>query len=121
MQNNKDYLNKTLIRSILFAFFICYSFYLISCKNSKPEQAIKERTIPQFVYKSGAIVRGDTSEKKLALVFTGDEFADGGQYILSVLKQQRVSGSFFFTGRFYRNPDFEQLIHSLLSEGHYLG
>jgi peptidoglycan/xylan/chitin deacetylase (PgdA/CDA1 family) len=74
-----------------------------------------------FICESGAIVRGDTTKKELALVFTGDAFADGGEHIMSVLKNQKITGSFFFTGNFYRNPDFKKLIHSLKSDGHYLG
>ncbi|MCK4748738.1 MAG: polysaccharide deacetylase family protein, partial [Bacteroidales bacterium] len=73
------------------------------------------------VYHYGAIVRGDTAKKNLALVFTGDEFADGGGHILSVLRQQKVPGSFFLTGKFYRNPEFQIHIKSMLSDGHYLG
>lgn len=72
-------------------------------------------------FKWGAIVRGDTTKKSISLVFTGDEFADGGLHILSVLKSQHVHGSFFLTGKFYRNQAFEPLIRSLVSEGHYLG
>ncbi len=121
MHFNKSYSGKILLRSILFVLFICYSYFLISCKNSESKYLIKDGPVLHFDYESGAIVRGDTSEKKLALVFTGDEFADGGQHILSVLKQQGIPGSFFFTGNFYRNPAFEQIIYSLLSDGHYLG
>ena len=69
----------------------------------------------------GAIVRGDSSKQDLALVFTGDEFADGGEHIARVLHEQGVKGSFFFTGKFYRNPDFKELIQALVREGHYLG
>jgi len=74
-----------------------------------------------FLFDSGAIVRGDTSKPELSLVFTGDEFADGGMHILSVLEQQKVRGSFFLTGNFFRNPEFESLIEKLLAKGHYLG
>jgi peptidoglycan/xylan/chitin deacetylase (PgdA/CDA1 family) len=69
----------------------------------------------------GAIVRGDTSRKELALVFTGDEFADGGDLILTTLSKHQVKGSFFFTGNFYSNPNFKTLINNLKKEGHYLG
>ncbi|HEY0897885.1 MAG TPA: hypothetical protein VGD90_01080, partial [Sphingobacteriaceae bacterium] len=48
--------------------------------------------------KFGAIVRGDTLRKELALVLTGDEFADGGTMIRKSLRQNRVKASFFFTG-----------------------
>lgn len=74
-----------------------------------------------FKCESGAVVRGDTGRKKLALVFTGDEFADGGMYIHDVLKRQQVPGSFFFTGNFYRNKKFEPIIRLLINEGWYLG
>ena len=109
------------LRTFLFSLVIFCFYCVIGCINIKTEPGLKDNPYLNFECESGAIVRGDTSEKKLALVFTGDEFADGGEYILSVLKNQKISGSFFFTGNFYRNPGFEQLIRSLLSDGHYLG
>jgi peptidoglycan/xylan/chitin deacetylase (PgdA/CDA1 family) len=69
----------------------------------------------------GAIIRGDTCKKQIALVFTGDEFADGGEIILKTLANQNIRASFFLTGRFYRNPDFRSLIRSLNKSGYYLG
>lgn len=69
----------------------------------------------------GAVVRGDTTQKNIALVFTGDEFADGGMHIAAVLGSQGISASFFFTGKFYRKPSFESLIDTLCSLGHYMG
>lgn len=69
----------------------------------------------------GAIVRGDTTKKEIALVFTGDEFADGGPVIRKTLRERRVPASFFLTGRFYRNPAFHGLIKGLRADGHYLG
>jgi endoglucanase len=54
-------------------------------------------------------------------VFTGDTFADGGDPISKTLKAKNVDASFFFTGNFYRNPEFAPLIKRLRSEGHYLG
>jgi endoglucanase len=69
----------------------------------------------------GALVRGDTTRRELALVFTGDHYADGGTHIARVLNRQGVKGSFFLTGNFYRNPEFASLIRTLLQDGHYLG
>ena len=83
--------------------------------------AISQKGGSPYQLLHGAIVRGDTSNQELALVFTGDEFADGGIHIASVLADQGVKGSFFFTGKFYRNPEFENLIQALLKGGHYLG
>jgi endoglucanase len=66
-------------------------------------------------------VRGDTTKKEMALVFTGHEFADGGNRILQTLKQLNLKASFFFTGDFYRNKKFQSLIQQLKKDGHYLG
>nr|WP_295864212.1 glycoside hydrolase family 9 protein [uncultured Chitinophaga sp.] len=74
-----------------------------------------------YTYTSGAVTRGDTSRKMLTLVFTGDEFADGGQTIRRVLQQQKVPAAFFLTGKFYANPAFQPLVKQLKADGHYLG
>lgn len=74
-----------------------------------------------FEYAYGAITRGNKANKQIALVFTGDEYADGAQTISNVLKSHNVPGSFFLTGRFYRNPKFQPGIKSLIADGHYLG
>ena len=84
--------------------------------------AIKStETNSRFLSEEGAIIRGDKTAKKLALVFTGDEFADGAETIARVLKRRDVKASFFFTGRFYRNADFKSSIQKLKRDGHYLG
>jgi endoglucanase len=69
----------------------------------------------------GAIVRGNIDKKQITLVFTADEFADGGKIILATLQKHGVKGSFFFTGRFYRNTAFQSLIKQAKQQGHYLG
>lgn len=69
----------------------------------------------------GGIIRGDTTQKKIALVFTADEFGDGASFITDVLQKENVKASFFFTGRFYRNRAFTKVISLLKQDGHYLG
>lgn len=69
----------------------------------------------------GAITRGNTTKKQIALVLTGHEYAEGGAHILKTLDSLQRKASFFFTGDFYRNPDFSDLIASLRKQGHYLG
>ena len=54
-------------------------------------------------------------------MFTGDEFADGGDHIRSSLKKEGIKASFFLTGRFYESPAFGPLIEGLKKDGHYLG
>lgn len=75
----------------------------------------------KFERKEGAIVRGDTLTKKIALVFTGDEFADGARPIINTLQKEKIKASFFFTGRFYDNPEFKNTIIQLKQNGNYLG
>lgn len=57
----------------------------------------------------------------MAIVFTGDEFGDGGEFISKTLQQENAKASFFLTGRFYRNPAFRKIIQQLKVDGNYLG
>ncbi|RYG04607.1 MAG: cellulase, partial [Chitinophagaceae bacterium] len=66
-----------------------------------------------------AITRGDTTQKKIAIVFTGHEFADGGTTILKTLNKSNIKASFFFTGEFYSK--YKPLVKQLIRDGHYLG
>jgi peptidoglycan/xylan/chitin deacetylase (PgdA/CDA1 family) len=84
--------------------------------NSGPRTATFKTTLSH-----GAILRGDSSRKTVALVFTGDEFGDGLPAITKALGKYNVTGSFFFTGRFYRNPTFQPAIKELYRQHHYLG
>jgi peptidoglycan/xylan/chitin deacetylase (PgdA/CDA1 family) len=77
------------------------------------------RAQPQIQF--GGISRGDVSRKQLTLVFTGHEFADGAPVIIRTLARQHVKGAFFFTGEFYRNPQFASIIYQLKRNGHFLG
>ncbi len=54
-------------------------------------------------------------------MFTGHEFAEGGDFILAALEKEDVRASFFFTGDFYRNKAFAGLIRKLDQKAHYLG
>jgi endoglucanase len=75
----------------------------------------------RFEYSNGAIIRGDRNRRKLALVFTGDEYGEGAESIANTLQKRGVKASFFLTGRFYRNPEFKSAIERLKKDGHYLG
>lgn len=90
--------------------------YLLAAKEAtaKPE-------LPAFTFDHGAITRGKRNEKKIALVFTGDAFGDGGTFIANALQQKSVKASFFLTGNFYRNRAFAATVRRLKNEGHYLG
>jgi endoglucanase len=84
---------------------------LFSCQNRQNH----------FTYSHGAIVRGDTTAREIALVFAGDEFGDGGSFISETLKKENIKASFFLTGNFYRKREFEPIIKELLKNGNYIG
>ncbi len=96
-------------------FLLPVLLFLLSSYGTTTSQA------QAFQQVHGAVVRGDTARPVLALVFTGDRYADGGQHILSVLKKHGIKGSFFFTGHFYRDTTFAPIIQGLIQDGHYLG
>jgi len=93
---------------------LIWAFAIIAC-SQKPSSDKAYQKI------RGGIVRGDTTTKALSIVFTGDDYADGGAHIIKVLDENDVKASFFFTGNFYRNPQFKSLIQKIKSKGHYLG
>ncbi len=96
--------------------------YLLAAFDSNQTGSFKGEIDTHQIRKvQGAIIRGNTTQKKLALVFTGDEFADGGQMISETLKKNSAKASFFFTGRFYRNSAFSSIIKTLKTDGNYLG
>lgn len=80
-----------------------------------------KRNEQKFSHDHGAITRGDSTRKEIALVFTGHEYGEGGHFIDSLLLKERIQASFFFTGDFYRNEQFRPLIKGLRRRGHYLG
>jgi endoglucanase len=69
--------------------------------------------------KFGVITRLDTSQKTINFVFTGHEFAEGGNEILRGLEKHNIKASFFFTGDFMRKN--KKLINLLIKNGHYIG
>ncbi|HMJ67652.1 MAG TPA: glycoside hydrolase family 9 protein [Cyclobacteriaceae bacterium] len=87
--------------------------YLLAAKDAEKSG--------RFTINDGAIIRGDITKKEIALVFTGDEFADGLPSIIKTLKLNNVKAGFFFTGRMYDNVKLAMYIKDLIAEGHYLG
>jgi len=98
--------------------------YLLAAKEAaslNPSAGGTLRTPKNKVsYNFGAITRGDSTSKKIALVFTGHEFADGGDFIVRTLQQEKIKASFFFTGDFFRNPAFTKIIVDLKNNRHYI-
>jgi peptidoglycan/xylan/chitin deacetylase (PgdA/CDA1 family) len=67
------------------------------------------------------IIRGDPARKRLALVFTGGSYGEGGPAILDALKREHVKASFFVTGEFLEDPQRRALVQRMVAEGHYVG
>lgn len=68
---------------------------------------------------AGAIIKGDPTKKRICLVFTADDKADGANTIISTLKKEKVKGGFFFTGKFYEM--YPDIVRQLVADGHYVG
>ncbi len=101
--------------------FTASLIYLLAAMEAPFHPQNTTTSAASFRYDHGAVVRGDTTKKEIALVFTGHEFADGGTNILQTLQQQHIKASFFLTGDFYRSKEFAPLISQLKKNGHYLG
>jgi len=71
--------------------------------------------------RDGAIVRGPKNQKRIAFVFTGHEFGEGGDVILDELGRHKSRASFFLTGAFLTNSQFTSWVDGMQNEGHYLG
>src|SRR5690349_8215293 len=90
-------------KSLFILFFHCIVFTAnaqTTLRHDAPDSTV-------FTFSYGGIIRGDSTKKEIALVFTGDEFGDGLSSIAETLQKQNIKGSFFFTGRFYRNKSFQ--------------
>lgn len=84
----------------------------------------KKQSIQQGNFKKddlGAIIEMNPDKKSIYLTFTADSFFEGGEHVLKVLNENNTSASFFLTGNFLRNKNFESIIKKIISEGHYVG
>ena len=76
---------------------------------------------PQWTYVEGGVVRGDTSRKQIAMIFTGGEFGEGTGQVLDTLAAHKIKASFFFTGDYLRKGEHADFLKRIIAEGHYLG
>ena len=88
--------------------------YLLAAKES-------EATHRNVTLEHGAYTRSDSMKKEVTLVFTADEAFEGLPVIRETLRRENVPGSFFFTGRMYRNVKAIPLIRELQKDGQFLG
>ena len=67
------------------------------------------------------VVPQAVGDKRIALLFSGHEFAEGGETILNQLAKHHAKASFFLTGDSLDNPQFKSLVQRIVGERHYLG
>jgi endoglucanase len=98
--------------------------YLLAMQQGKAHPGKWTASAPMeaiFQHVEGGFIRGDSTRKQIALVFTGDEYGDGLNSIAQTLEQQKIKASFYFTGRFYRNQDFQAGIKKLHGQRQLMG
>src|SRR2546421_7563568 len=81
-----------------------------------PDPAARPWTLAE-----GGVIRGDTSKKQLALIFTGGDFGEGTEHILDVLAQHKIKASFFLTCDFLRHTEYRDAVVRIIKDGHFLG
>ncbi|WP_297095999.1 glycoside hydrolase family 9 protein [uncultured Draconibacterium sp.] len=92
------------------------SYYLSSMEKMGLDQQNKYEKDAQ-----GAIRHIQPSEKNIYLVFSAHDKAEGAEHILKVLDKKNCKASFFFTGDFLRDKQFQSTIKNVIKDGHYLG
>ncbi|TAH10789.1 MAG: cellulase, partial [Sphingobacteriia bacterium] len=98
--------------------------YLLAAQESmySSKAGISFKPTTPHIVDHGAIIKAKpTTEKSISLVFTGDEYGEGLNFIDSLLAKEKIKAGFFFTGRMYRNPQFQPAIQQIVKAGHYMG
>lgn len=88
----------------------------LGCRSTPGVVALDRTKLKMY---QGGITRGDKDRKAIALVFTGHEYAEGGETILNELQKHHGRASFFFTGKFVADQELQPLIRRIAAEGHY--
>src|SRR5262245_62912268 len=102
-------------------FFLMLALGAESCMSSHPSISADLEKSKPWTFSHGGVIRGDTSRKQIALIFTGGDFGEGTSQILELLKARGIKASFFVTGDFLRKPGFPELIERAIGDGHYVG
>jgi peptidoglycan/xylan/chitin deacetylase (PgdA/CDA1 family) len=93
------------------------SFYLAALENEGRKTSVSATTKDS----EGATIRINRQKNVIYLVFSADERFEGGEHVLNSLRENKIKGSFFFTGNFLRNPEFENITKKIIKRGHFVG
>ncbi len=102
------------------AFVLLVGLCALACQNPQGRAAGIQND-GRWQHVCGGIVRGDTSRRALALIFTGGDYGEGTEHILRTLHQFGIKASFFLTGGFLAAPERRALVRRMCEEGHYVG
>lgn len=94
---------------------LSFAFSTYEAEGRSQTMASEDRN----VYDEGGIVRTDPARKRISLVFTAADKADGADKIISTLDAAGIKGGFFFTGEFFEK--FPDVVRRLVEGGHYVG
>ncbi|HEY1683377.1 MAG TPA: polysaccharide deacetylase family protein [Tepidisphaeraceae bacterium] len=97
----------------------CAFFVLLLTVLTCATQASSPRA--EFQIESGAIVRGPTNSRQIALVFTAHTYAEGADAMCHSLESHHAHASFFLTGDFLINPQFAPIVRRIIHDGDYIG
>lgn len=75
----------------------------------------------RFTYDQGGVIRGDRSQRELALIFTGGEHGQATGEILDILAKHDIPAAFFLTGDYLAVPEQRAQVPRMLADGHYVG
>nr|WP_319509800.1 glycoside hydrolase family 9 protein [uncultured Draconibacterium sp.] len=92
------------------------SYYLSAMEKMGSDQQEEYKKDAQ-----GAIRYIQPAEKNIYLVFSAHDKAEGAEHILKTLDKKDCKASFFFTGDFLRDKQFQSLIKKVIKNGHYVG
>lgn len=88
---------------------------MFTSSSAFTQSSFKDRN----VYIQGGIVRTDTTKKRICLLFTAHEYADGTDTILKILKKEQLTASFFFTGKFMTT--YPDVVKRIKAHQHFVG
>lgn len=71
--------------------------------------------------RTGAIVRHDTTQQVIYLIFSADSMFEGAPVALEAMAERGIKGNFFFTGNFLERPCNGDIVRRIVGEGHYVG
>ncbi|MDR0989477.1 MAG: glycoside hydrolase family 9 protein [Prevotellaceae bacterium] len=95
----------------------CLTYYLSALQKEGMKQM--NLSTDRNVYVQNGIIRTNPLQKRISLVFTAADQADGAESIMKTLKKEHIKGGFFFTGEFYER--FPNVVKQLREDGHYVG